>query len=150
QRRGMLRRQLASTVVGPPIVPKAEIEAADRYQNEQRSIEYVLLDRAQAGEIPAPPPEALAEYFEQRKAQFRAPEYRKLVIISLIPSEYAHWITISDEELKKAFEERRAAYSTPERRQLQQIVFPNADDARAASERIVKGESFDTIAKERG
>jgi peptidyl-prolyl cis-trans isomerase D len=150
QRRGMLRRQLANTVVGPPIVPKAQIEAADRYQNEQRSIEYVLLDRAQAGEIPAPPPEALAEYFEQHKGQFRAPEYRKLVIISLIPSEYAHWITISDEELRKAFEERRSSYSTPERRQLQQIVFPNGDDARAASERIVKGESFDTIAKERG
>src|SRR5262245_23479121 len=91
QRRGMLRRQLVNTVVGPPIVPKAEVEAADRYHNEQRSIDYVLLDRAQAGEISAPAPEMLAEYFEQRKAQFRAPEFRKLVVLSLIPSEYARW-----------------------------------------------------------
>ncbi len=39
---------------------------------------------------------------------------------------------------------------TPERRQLHQIVFPTMDEARTASERIVKGESFDAIAKERG
>ena len=150
QRRGMLRAQLANTIVGPPIAPKAAVEAADRYQNEQRSIEYVLFDRAQAGEIPAPSPEALAAYFEQRKNQFRAPEYRKTVVIALIPTEYARWIEISDAELKKAFEERRARYITPERRQIHQIVFNNIDEARAAAERIGKGEAFEAIAKERG
>jgi peptidyl-prolyl cis-trans isomerase D len=150
QRRGMLRRQLANTVIGPPIVPKGEVEAADRYHNEQRSIDYVLFNRALAGEIPAPAPEVLAEYYEQRKGQFRAPEYRKLVVISLIPSDYAQWVTISDADLKRAYEERRSRYITPERRQLSQIVFPTMDEARAASERIGKGESFDAIAKERG
>jgi len=150
QRRGMLRAQLANTIVGPPIAPKGAVEAADRYQNEQRSIEYVLFDRAQAGEIPAPSPEALAAYFEQRKNQFRAPEYRKTVVIALIPTEYARWIEISDAELKKTFEERRARYITPERRQIHQIVFNNIDEARAAAERIGKGEAFEAIAKERG
>src|SRR5262249_9774664 len=88
QRRGMRRAQLAGTIAGPPVAPKAAVEAADRYQNEQRSIEYVLFDRAQAGEIAPPSAEVLAQYFEQRKTQFRAPEYRKSVIIALIPSEY--------------------------------------------------------------
>jgi len=150
QRRGMLRAQLAGTIAGPPVAPKAAVEAADRYQNEQRSIEYVLFDRAQAGEIAPPSAEVLAQYFEQRKTQFRAPEYRKSVIIALIPSEYARWIEISDAELKKAFEERRARYTTPERRQIHQIVFPSMDDARTAAERIGKGETFEAIAKERG
>jgi peptidyl-prolyl cis-trans isomerase D len=149
QRRGTLRRQVASTVIGPGLTPKAEIEAADRYNNEQRSIEYVLIDRAQAGDIPPPAPETLAEYFEQRKSVFRAPEYRKLAAISLIPGEYARWIEISDADLKRGFEERRARYITPERRAIQQIVFPSADEARAASDRVAKGETFDAIAKER-
>ena len=70
-----------------PIVPKASVEAANRYQNEQRSIEYVLFDRAQAGEIPAPTPEVLAKYYDERKTLFRAPEYRKIVVISLLPAE---------------------------------------------------------------
>ena len=150
QRRGMLRRQLVGTVVGPPVAPKAAVEAADRYHNEQRSVDYVLFDRGQAGEIAAPAPEVLAEYYQRHKGVFRAPEYRKLVIVSLIPSEYARWVEISDADLKRAFEERRARYITPERRQLQQIVFPNAEEARAASERIAKGATFDAIAKERG
>jgi peptidyl-prolyl cis-trans isomerase D len=150
ERRHMLRRQLAGTIIGPPVAPKALVEAADRYQNEQRSIDYVLFDRAQAGEIAPPAPEVLAEYYEQRKAQFRAPEYRKLVVLPIIPSEYARWIEISDADLRRAFEERRARYITPERRHLHQILFPNAEEARAASERIGKGESFAAIAKERG
>ena len=93
----------------------------------------------------------LAKYYEDRKILFRAPEYRKLVIVALIPSEQAHWIEISDADLKKAYEERRSRYSTPERRHIQQIVFPNAEEARVAADRIAaKGATFAEIAKERG
>jgi peptidyl-prolyl cis-trans isomerase D len=122
----------------------------DRFQNEQRTIEYVLFDRAQAGEVAAPAADVLAQYFEPRKAQFRAPEYRKVVIVALLPAERARWMEISDEDLKRAYEERKVRLATPERRQIQQIVFPKADDARAAAERIAKGETFEAIAKERG
>jgi peptidyl-prolyl cis-trans isomerase D len=150
QRRQLLRRELAGTIASGLSVPRALVEAANRYQNEQRSIEYVLLDRALAGEIPPPPPEVLAKYFEERKALFRTPEYRKLVIVSLIPSEQARWIEISDADLKRAYEERRARYVTPERRHILQIDFPNAEAASAAAERIAKGTSFTEIAKELG
>ncbi len=150
QRRQLLRRELAGTIASGLSAPRTLVEAADRYQNEQRSIEYVLLDRALAGEIPPPPPEVLAKYFEERKTQFRTPEYRKLVIVSLIPGEQARWIEISDADLKRAYEERRARYVTPERRHILQIDFPNAEAASAAAGRIAKGASFTEIAKELG
>ena len=150
QRRLSLRRELAGTIASGLSAPRTLVEAANRYQNEQRSIEYALLDRALAGEIPPPPPEVLAKYFEERKTQFRAPEYRKLVIVSLIPTEQARWIEISDADLKRAYEERRARYVTPERRHILQIDFPNAEAASAAAERIAKGTSFTEIAKELG
>src|SRR5438874_7739007 len=67
QRREILRRQLAGTIIGPSVAPRAAVEAADRYHNEQRRIEYVLFDRAQAGEVPAPAPEVLASYFDEHK-----------------------------------------------------------------------------------
>ncbi|MBX9776745.1 MAG: SurA N-terminal domain-containing protein [Xanthobacteraceae bacterium] len=149
QRRLILRRQLAGTVINGTQLPKAAMEAADRFQNEQRSVEYVLLERAQAGEIPDPTPEQLAKYFEERKALFRAPEYRRIVILPLIPGEQAMWTTVSDADVQKAYEDRRARYLTPERRELQQIVFNNQEDAQAAADRIAKGESFLDIAKER-
>jgi peptidyl-prolyl cis-trans isomerase D len=150
QRRRLLRRELAGTISTGLSAPKALVDAVNRYDNEQRSIEYVLLDRAQAGDIPQPSPEELAKYFDERKILFRAPEYRKLVIVSLIPSEQARWIEISDADLKRAYEERRARYVTPERRHILQVDFPNAESAQAAADRIAKGAKLDEIAKELG
>jgi len=150
QRRRLLRRELAGTIASGLSAPKALVEAASRYENEQRSVEFVLLDRAQAGEIPPPAPELLAKYFEERKNFFRAPEYRKLVVVSLIPTEQARWMEISDADIKRAYEERHARYVTPERRHVLQIDFPNAEAASAAAERIAKGASFADIAKELG
>ena len=40
-------------------------------------------------------------------------------------------------------------YVTPERRDVQQIVFPNAEEAKKASERLAEGLSFDDLVKER-
>ncbi|MPZ36920.1 MAG: peptidylprolyl isomerase [Rhizobiales bacterium] len=149
QRQLLLRRQLGGTVLTGSQLPKAAMEAAERYQNEQRTVEYVLLDRAQAGEIPEPTPEQLAKFFEERKALFRAPEYRKIVVLPLLPGEQAMWTQVSDADLQKAYEDRRSRYLTPERRALQQIVFDNPQDAQTAADRIAKGESFLDIAKER-
>jgi peptidyl-prolyl cis-trans isomerase D len=150
QRRDAVRRQLSGTITAGPIVPQAAIEAVDRYQNEQRSIDYLLLDHALAGTVDPPTPEVLAQYFNQRKILFRAPEYRKMELLPLLPSELANSIEVSDADVKTAYEDHRDRFGTPERRQIQQMVFPNMDAAKAASERIAQGTSFSDIAKERG
>jgi peptidyl-prolyl cis-trans isomerase D len=150
QRRRLLRRELGGTIGTGLSAPKALIEAANRFQNEQRSVEYVLLDRAQAGEIPPPDEAALAKYYDERKILFRAPEYRKLVIVSLIPAEQARWLEIPQDDVKRAYEERRSRYVTAERRHVEQIDFPTAEAANAAAERIAKGATFVEIAKELG
>jgi peptidyl-prolyl cis-trans isomerase D len=150
QRRRLLRRELGGTIATGMSAPKALLDATNRYQNEQRSVQYVLLGQAQAGEVPPPAPEALAKYFDERKVLFRAPELRKLAIVSLIPAEQAKWIEIPEADVKSAYEDRRARYGTPERRQIEQIDFPNAEAAKAAAERIAQGTSFVDIAKELG
>jgi peptidyl-prolyl cis-trans isomerase D len=150
QRRVSLRRQIANTITAGLEPPKTLIDALVRFQNEQRSIEYIKLDAAQAGTIDPPSPEALAGYFEDHKTQFRAPEYRKISFVVITPEEIGKWATVSDEDARKTFEERRAKLSTPERRQVSQIVFPNAEEAQAARGRIASGLSFDDLAKERG
>jgi peptidyl-prolyl cis-trans isomerase D len=150
QRRVSLRRQIANTITAGLEPPKTLIDALVRFQNEQRSIEYVKLDAAQAGTIDPPSPEALASYFDDHKTQFRAPEYRKLSFVMITPEEIGKWATVSDEDARKIFEERRAKLSTPERRQVSQMVFPNVEEAAAARGRIASGMSFDDLAKERG
>jgi peptidyl-prolyl cis-trans isomerase D len=150
QRRSLLRQQLLGTIGAEIATPKSALEAFHRFQNEQRTIEYVTLGPAQAGDIPTPTAEVLAKYFEERKAAFRAPEYRKVTIVVLTPEEFAASMEISDADAKKAYEDRKARYVTPERRHVQQIVFPTMDEARAAAEKLAKGTAFIDLATERG
>ncbi len=149
QRRVMLRRQIALSLSGDMQVPAAAIETINRYQNEKRAIEYLTLGPAQAGDIPQPTPEQLSKYFEERKVVFRAPEYRKVTLLSMAAADLAKPDAVSDTDAKNYYELHKASYGTPERRELRQIVFPQADEAAAARERIVKGASFDDIAKAR-
>jgi len=149
QRRIGLRRQIAGTISAGLEPPKALIDALTRYQNEQRSIEYVKLSAAQAGQIEAPSPETLAAYFDDHKTQFRAPEYRKLSFVVATPEEIGKWTEVSDEDARKAFEQRRNRLGTPEKREVSQIVFPNTEEALAARSRLTSGTSFDDLAKER-
>lgn len=150
QRKVGLRRQIAGTISAGLEPSKTLTDAMVRFQNEQRSIDYVKLDAAQAGQIDAPSPEALAAYFEDHKVQFRAPEYRKVAFVVMTPDELAKWANVSDDDAKKAFEANKDKLTTAERRQVSQIVFPTMDEAKAAREKIAAGTSFDDIAKERG
>ena len=74
QRRSMLRQQLVGTVSGELAVPKTALDALNRFQNEQRTIDYVMLDRAQAGDVAEPTPGGARQVF--RGAQGAVPRAR--------------------------------------------------------------------------
>ncbi|MDE2377335.1 peptidylprolyl isomerase [Bradyrhizobium sp.] len=150
QRRVSLRRQITGTI-GAGIEPsKTMIDALSRYQNELRSVEFVKLDAAQAGQIDPPSPEALAAYFEDHKVQFRAPEYRKIAFVVISPEEVGKWTEVSDEDARKLFDQRKDRLGTPEKREVHQMVFPNVEEAQTARNRLTSGLSFEDLAKERG
>lgn len=148
QRQTTLRRQIAEAVGSGVVAPKAAAEALSQFRDEERSIDYVALDGSKAGDVPAPTPEQLAAYFEERKFAFRAPEYRKIELITVSQQEIANTIEVGEEEARRVYQDRLKLYETPERRHVVQISFANADDARRASERINGGLAFDDLAKE--
>jgi peptidyl-prolyl cis-trans isomerase D len=150
QRRVTLRRQIALSLSGDIPVPATAMDALNHYQNEKRAIEYLSMGPAQAGDIPQPTPEQLGKYFEERKVVFRAPEYRKVTLLSMAPADLAKPDAVNDADAKAYYEVHKGNYGTPERRELRQMVFPKPEDAAAAHERIVKGASFADLAKERG
>src|SRR5260370_5604684 len=148
QRQTTLRRQIAEAVGAGVAPPKAAAEAIDHYRDEERSIEYVTLAGSEVGDVPAPTPEQLSAYFEERKVAFRAPEFRKIQLITVSQQEIAGTIEISDEEAKRVYQDRLKHHDTPERRHIVQISFANAEDAKRASERVTAGLPFDDLAKE--
>src|SRR5262245_41013993 len=68
-RRIALRREIVDTVNGDLTTPKTLEQALNRYENEQRAIDYVTLDRSKAGDLPAPTAEQISAYFEAHKSE---------------------------------------------------------------------------------
>jgi len=148
QKRDTVRRQLTATLAAGLAAPTAEVEALNRFQNEQRDADFIVLTPAQAGDIPPPSPEVLAKYFEERKVLFRAPEYRKATILALTPDVISPSIEIADADVKAVYDRNPNLFGTPEKRDVQQILFFNKDEAHKAAERLAAGTSFDDLIKD--
>ncbi len=146
ERRLAVRQQIAGAVSDRMSTPQALIDAMTRFQNETRTAQYVVVGSAQVGDIPAPDTAALQAYFDANKTAFRAPEYRKLVLLTLSPEEQIGFQQVPAGQIEQELARLR---ETSERRTIQQITFPNAEEAAAAAAKIKEGLSFDDLAKER-
>src|SRR5580698_11415255 len=71
QRANTLRRQIIDSVSANIPVPQAWLTAINQFQHEERSIAYLGLGPAQAGDVAAPTEEQLTKYFDERKIMFR-------------------------------------------------------------------------------
>jgi peptidyl-prolyl cis-trans isomerase D len=148
QRQTMLRAQIGQAIIGDVKVPAVMADAYRRYRSEERSIDFVTLGKDQAGAVPAPTPEELKAFYEEHKALFRAPEYRKLQMIVLTPDVVAASIEMPEAELRKLYDSNKDRFVTPEKREVDQIVFDKPEDAAAAAARLTSGLSFDALAQE--
>src|SRR4051812_31726528 len=151
QKRLTMRREVADTVTAELAPPKAMADAQNRYDNEQRAIDYVVLDSAKAGDIPAPTPETIAKYYDEHKGDFRTPEYRSVALLSVAAPDLAKPGDVTDADAKRFYDANPARFGTPEQRHVEQIVFPSLEEAQAAAARLEKSElTFEALAKERG
>ncbi len=146
----IVRRQLLGAFTQAAIVPDALLDAANRYQNEQRVLKYFAIGRDAAGEIPAPSDDTLKSFYEERKSQFALPEYRKIAVVTATPDTVRKKITVTGEELEQAYKASLDDYRTPERRKVEQISFPSAEAAEKASAELAKGKDFLEVAREAG
>ena len=133
-------------------LPKTMRRGAQPLQNEQRAIEYVVLDRGQGRRHRGARRRSAREVL--RGAQGRVPRARisPIVIMSLTPADAR--------QAGRGVRRRRASATTtaikrPLRhagtRDLQQIVFPDADEAQGRLRPDqARASTFEAIAKERG
>jgi peptidyl-prolyl cis-trans isomerase D len=150
QRRTYLRREIGEAISGNVPVPQASVDAILHYTNETRSVEYIVLPEAAAGEIPAPTADELKTFYEARKSTYRAPEFRKVVTLAVTPQTIADPSKVSDTDARALYERIKGdRFGTAEKRELQQIVFPTEDEAKTASQLMKSGTQFEDVATER-
>ena len=143
QRQTYLRQELVDGVAGAISVPKAALEALHRLQAETRSIDMITLQPSVVGDVAAPDDATLQKFYDDHKASFAAPEYRKLVVLGTSPASVAKPDAVSEEDLRKFYDaDPNKSFGQPEQRTLSQAVFPTDADALAVADAIKGGKSW--------
>lgn len=146
RKNSVLREQLADGLVGEMTVPSTYMEAFNAFQNEQRAVDYGVLAATDLPAITEPTDTDLRAFFDADKAAFKAPEFRSFDLLVIDPTIVANVDDVSDEDAKKEYEEaKNSRYGAPERRDFQQLIFPDAASAKAASTKMEGGTSFEDI-----
>ncbi len=153
-RAGALRDQIVSALTDGLTPPRAMLAIINRYYNEQRSIDYVILPKSAAGSVPAPTEAELKSYFDAHRELYRQPEYRKVSLLVVTSTSLAAIEAaahpISDADIQKRYDEVKGLrYTQAEQRQIQQIVFPDEKSADAAAAKLAGGEAFTALIAER-
>lgn len=125
--------------------PKVLEEALRQYRNETRSIDYLLLSNANVDPVKAPSDDVLAPWFETHKAEYRAPEFRKVTYVKLEPTDIADPASVTEEEIRAEYERRKDNFRTAETRTVEQLSFASRKEADEAAIKLASGTSFDEL-----
>jgi peptidyl-prolyl cis-trans isomerase D len=146
-RREIPRSDLVLAVTVGAVAPPPIVDRLYRYREEKRVAEIVTLPAAGAGEIGQPSDAELTKFYDAHQDMFRAPEYRSFTLASLTPSDLAQKIEIPEAKLKSAYDQRQDEFVLPQRRDVQQILAPSEDQAKAAEAALAAGKDWTEVAR---
>ena len=127
-----IRQQIVEAVSDGLDAPDTFLRAVALYSGEDRTAEFIAVPKSLVEPIEDPSDAVLSTWFDENKANYAAPEYRKLAYITLLPETIADEAAISDEQVKADYEANLARFTTPETRTIEQLVFANKEAAQAA------------------
>ncbi|WP_442577523.1 SurA N-terminal domain-containing protein [Mesorhizobium sp. ASY16-5R] len=145
-----IRQQIVEAVADGIKAPDTFLRAVSLYRGEDRTAEYLALPRSLVEPVEAPTDAVLTAWFEDRKKQYSAPEYRKIAYVKLEPADIADESAITDEQVRSDYDKNKARYTTPETRTIEQLVFASKDAANAALASLKSGTNFDQIVTSEG
>ncbi len=140
-----VRTQIVEAVSDGYKAPEALTTALRQYRNESRTIDFLLLSNANIDPIKTPGDDVLAPWFEQNKAKYRAPEYRKFVYVALEPKDLVDTAAITEDMVKAEYERIKDKYRTPATRTIEQLTFKDRAAADAAAAKLASGTTFDAL-----
>ena len=145
-----IRSQIVDAVSNGFAAPKTLVDALKLYNNESRTIDYLLLTNANIEPVKAPADDVLSKWFDGVKQRFRAPEYRKISFVKLQAEDIADLGSVTDDAVRAEFEKRKDSFKTPAARTIEQLTFPNKDLANAAADSLKTGTTFDQLVTDQG
>jgi peptidyl-prolyl cis-trans isomerase D len=145
-----VRSQIVEALSDGYTPPKVLGDALRLYRNQTRTVEYLLLSNANVDPVKAPSDELLKPWFETHKAEYRAPEFRKISYVKLEPADIIDPASVTEDEVRADYEKRKNSFSTPETRTVEQLSFPSRAEADAAAVKLSTGTTFDALVTDSG
>lgn len=149
-RRGLARDLLADSIGAGGGLAREAIEAIWMRRNERRDLEFIRLDINRAPAPDDPDEATLRAYHQEQAARFTSPAYREIAYVWVRAADRADLDSVDESEARELYDERSADYVKPERRNLEQILFPDEEAAKAAALRVQDGDSFVAVAADAG
>ena len=150
RRKDELRGAIIGALLKSQTVPKPLFDLMHAYNQEKRVIEWIKID-PEAVTVAEPDEATLKKRYEDDKAKYMTPEYRKVQVLMLTADDLKKDTVISDDEIAKAYEDDKDSYNTPEQRRVQQIAFKDRAAAELALKALRDGtKTFADVAKEAG
>jgi peptidyl-prolyl cis-trans isomerase D len=150
ERKNAIRAQIIQALADGMAIPDTFLHATALFNGEDRTIEYLTLPSSLVQPIDPPSDAVLSTWFEERKKDYAAPEYRKLAYVQLTPEDIADESAITDEQVRADFDKNKARFTTPETRTIEQLVFPSKEAADAALASLKSGGTFEKAVEEQG
>ncbi len=146
-----VRSQIVDAVASGFAPPVTLTDAMAEYRNQVRDVNYILLSSGNIDPVAAPSDDELAKWFEEKKAQYRAPEYRTFTYLKLEPDDIMDPTAVAEDEVKADYEKNKDRYTTPASRTIDQLSFADRAAADAAAAKLASGEAtFDDLVTEAG
>ncbi len=145
-----VREQIINALAGGLDVPDAYVRAVTEFRDEQRTIDYAIIEPQPAATVADPSDTVLEAFFTETAERWRSPELRSFRYFVLSPDTVARLEDVGDAEIADRYEEQIARFSVPERRTIEQIVFDSAEAAGAAAAGLSSGTTFEATALDQG
>lgn len=144
------RQYILDTIRYGAEMPAEGAQRIFAWREEERDLSYVTLPAPDPLGIAAPDEETLTALYEERKANFRAPEFRKVTLLHITADAFLDSVEVDPKELAEAVTNEEANYGTPELRAWRQIIFADEAAASAAKAEVEAGASLADAAAKHG
>ncbi len=142
-----VRQQIVEAVTDGLTIPDVYLSAMALHDGESRTVDFVTIPTSVIPAITTIDEPALQKFFDDRKDSYRAPEYRKISYVRLLPEDIADEKSIADKDVQADYDKNIARYTTPETRAVEQLVFADDASAKAAKAQLATGTTFEDLVK---
>ncbi len=149
RRRVSARNQILEGTAASMSMPEVYAKALSKFQNGKRVFDYAIVGSDVATDIPEPTFVEVDAFYDANKSDYIAPQYRKVAILKLEPSDVSKPQEVTGEELQASYENRKNNLKTPERREIEQLVL-NSGTVEEVKQQLADGSLFETIVTDQG